>query len=367
MRITCVIHSLAGGGAERVMAGLASRLAVRHHVTLVTLGDGTDDRHAVDARVQRVDLDCMADMPSGWIGLPARLVAIGTRMRLLRQSIRRTRPDVVLSFCDSMNVRVLLALRGGKHPPVVVAERSDPSKQSLGRIGDWLRRKTYRQAAAIVAQTSSQAETLRHWTNREVHVIASAVEPPISTISEQNGRVILGVGRLEHEKGFDRLLDAFAALHQEGAADWRLRIVGEGSQRDALQSQAESLGVAEAVQMPGWVSPIQPEYLAAGVFVLPSRYEGFPSALLEAMSVGLPSIAVDCESGPREIVDDGVNGLLVADSVDGLVAGMKSLTNDEVARQRFSGESVHVADRFGWDRLVDRFEDVLREASKSAS
>lgn len=342
------------------MAGLASRLAGRHEVTLVTLGDGSDDRHKVDAKVHRADLDCMADLPAGCLGVPARLVAIGGRMRALRQSIRRGRPDVVLSFCDSMNVRVLLSLRGGKHPPVVVAERSDPAKQSLGRIGDWLRRKTYRQAAAVIAQTESQARTLREWTCRDVDVIASAVQKPPSFQRASASRVVLAVGRLEHEKGFDRLLKAFATNKRSGSAmDWKLRIVGEGSQRDVLRNQANELGIADALQMPGWIDDMWPEYARAQVFALPSRYEGFPSALLEAMASGLPCVAVDCESGPREIIAHGDNGLLVNDDVVGLADGLARLLADEGLRAQLGADATRVIERFGWERLTKRFEDVL--------
>jgi GalNAc-alpha-(1->4)-GalNAc-alpha-(1->3)-diNAcBac-PP-undecaprenol alpha-1,4-N-acetyl-D-galactosaminyltransferase len=201
--------------------------------------------------------------------------------------------------------------------PVVVSERSDPSRQKLGPIWERLRRQKYKRVDAVVALTDASADYLRGYLGRPVIVIPSAVDrPPMSSdrIVAQANRRIVGLGRLEHEKGFDRLLDAFSDLTvraPEGEQDWSLRIIGEGSMRGQLESKVQQLGLSDRVSLPGWIRPVWSELSAATIFVLPSRYEGFPSALLEAMAVGVPSLSVDCESGPRAVLTDNVNGLLV--------------------------------------------------------
>ena len=320
MNITCIIHSLDGGGAERVMAGLASRLAGRGHaVTLVTLDDATGDRHHVDASVTRRPLDVMTES-RGWI---EKAVNTRGRIRSVRQAVKSTGSDVVLSFCDRTNILALQAAATLK-VPVVVGERSDPSQQNLGRFWEYQRRRTYPSAARIVALTDTSAANLQPLSSRPVVVIPSAVDTPPSfsnrTVAAEN-RLIVGVGRLEPEKGFDRLIEAFAMAMSEtseaatqdadAVSPWTLRLLGEGTQRETLGQLAAAHAVDSRVDFRGWVKPVWEELAAATLFVLPSRYEGFPSALLEAMAVGVPSLAVDCESGPRAIITPDQDGMLV--------------------------------------------------------
>ncbi|MCO8123061.1 glycosyltransferase [Stieleria sp. TO1_6] len=360
LSIVCLIHSLSGGGAERVMAGLASRLSVRgHHVTLVTLDDASNDRHELDSTVQRVSLNLVANA-SGVFG---KIRQVKRRHQHIAATIRQLEPDVVLSFCDRTNIDVLLSSSTAT-PPVVVCERSDPAQQSLGWIWERVRKSIYCRAATVVALTETAAMYLRPISNRVV-VIPSAIERAEITsdrLTATNAKLIVGVGRLEHEKGFDRLLDAFAT---STTADWRLVVYGEGSLRSELITQAEQLGVADRFELPGWTRPIQPSLAAATMFCLPSRYEGFPSALLEAMALGVPVISVDCESGPRQIVQDGVNGLLVDSSADGLSKGIACYIDDPACREKLGQAGQSVADTFNWASMVDQFETVLQAAAES--
>ncbi len=140
MRITCIIHSLAGGGAERVLAGLASALTERlHQVTLITLDDGRQDRHAVSALVRRVSLDLMRPSRGRWSAVTANT----RRIARLRRAVVRSRPEAVLSFCDRTNVLTLLAL-AGMSLPVIVSERSNPAAQQLPWPWSALRPRLYR-------------------------------------------------------------------------------------------------------------------------------------------------------------------------------------------------------------------------------
>jgi glycosyltransferase involved in cell wall biosynthesis len=367
MKIACVIHSLSGGGAERVLAGLASRLAARgHHVTLITLGDGSDDRYPLADGVHRHPLGVMQPSRNIVDGLANAL----HRVRALRQALNQIGPDVVLSFCDQTNILTLLAARRLKLP-VVVSERSDPAQQRLSTCWELQRRRTYRRAAAVVALTPPAARHLADLLHRdEVLVIPSAIDkPPFASerqAAEANRRIV-AVGRLEHEKGFDRLLQAIANLirhRPELCHGWTLRILGEGSQRGRLEQQIEQLQLRQQVSLPGWIRPLWDELGAATLFVLPSRYEGFPSALGEAMALGIPSVAVDCESGPRSMIRNGVNGLLVRNDLDGLEAGIRRLLADTAMRQRLGEAGKQIVDQFGWDAMVDAYEALLQRSSK---
>lgn len=350
------------------MAGLASRLATRGHcVTLITLDDGSNDRHDVDDQVIRCRLDVLGVVPSHAGHVVGRIGKAIRRIRTLRDAIDRSAPDVVLSFCDQTNVLTLLATRS-LNIPVVVSERSDPSHQKLGLVWEPLRKRTYRNAESIIAQTDSSADYLRTFIGRPAIVIPSAVDvPPLQSdrTTATSNRLIVGVGRLEQEKGFDRLIDAFSELTKQSAAirqHWRLRVIGEGSLRDQLEQQVGNLGLSDRVTMPGWIRPVWQELAEATLFVLPSRYEGFPSALLEAMALGVPSIAVDCDSGPGAILQDNVNGLLVQNDLAGLTTGMQRMVAEEELRERLGEAGKQIVHQFGWDAMVDAYDQVLAEA-----
>jgi GalNAc-alpha-(1->4)-GalNAc-alpha-(1->3)-diNAcBac-PP-undecaprenol alpha-1,4-N-acetyl-D-galactosaminyltransferase len=269
---------------------------------------------------------------------------------------------VVLSFCDRTNVLTLLATRGTAIP-VVVSERSDPAAQAMPWPWSWLRTKLYRRAGAVVVLTSAAAATVAPWSAQRPIVIASAVQQPESIArrrpAEGAGGQLIGVGRLEVEKGFDQLLVAFAAIAPQHP-QWHLTIHGEGSLRDPLERQRDQLGLSGRVDFPGWTRPIWPALQASDLFVLPSRHEGFPSALLEAMTAGLACICFDCPSGPGEIVRDGVDGLLVpeGDTV-ALAAAMDRCMRSPELRGALGDHAAQVGARFEWQAMVDAYERVL--------
>ncbi len=347
-----------------MMAGLASRLANRdHQVTLITLDQGQQDLYAVDPDVARRPLAVMGQSH----GIVKRYFGARRRIIALRGAIDQIRPDVILSFCDRTNILTLMAAGRGA-APVVVSERSDPAEQSLGRIWETLRWRNYPRAAALVALTDSAATYLRQRIDRPVIVIPSAVDrPPLTSdrSAAQANRRILALGRLEYEKGFDRLLDAFSDLLIRAPAateGWTLRIIGEGSLRQQLNARIQQLDLADRVSMPGRIMPVWEELAQATLFVLPSRYEGFPSALLEAMATGVPSVAADCPSGPRVIVNHQVNGLLVANNQSSLASGMWRLIECSETRERLGQAGKQVIDQFDWESMVDAYQRVLQQA-----
>jgi glycosyltransferase involved in cell wall biosynthesis len=364
MKITSVIHSLNGGGAERVMAGLVTRLQRRgHSCTLITLDDATQDRHAVDPAVTRRPLDVMRNSSSRWSAVTNNL----RRAATLRRAIAQSKPDVVLSFCDVTNVLTLLASRGLR-VPVVVSERSDPKKQKLPWPWSTLRPRLYRHAARVIVLTDTAAAEVTPWCDVTPIVIPSAVDTPTPTPTESSDaqesqqRILLGVGRLEREKGFDRLIDAFATLAPQ-FPDWKLRIVGDGSCRRVLERQATDAALNDRIEFVGWLQPIWPAYATVDLFALTSRYEGFPSALLEAMASGLAVLSVDCESGPRAIIRDGVNGLLVKDERASIVEGLRRAMSDAELRLRLGNTAREIINQFGWEAMVDAYERVLMQVA----
>ena len=351
------------------MAGLASRLADRgHQVSLLTFQDG-DDQYPVADAVQRLRLPQATGSSLPVVG---RIQALRRRWRALGQQIVASRPDVVLSFCDRNNVDVLIALsekgRQRTKVPVVVCERSDPSQQSAGRWRQIARRRLYPKAATVVALTKTAASYLSTFSGNVV-VIPSAVDSPLVLSNrDQAGqqRSIVAAGRLEPEKGFDRLIRAFA-LGLGSNQDWKLIIYGQGSQLETLRDLAKQFSVDKRVNFPGWVSPLAPALAEATIFCLSSRYEGFPSVVMEAMSMGVPTISVDCESGPREIITQGVDGWLVEPTEAALAAGLKHLVADKPLRESLGQQGRKIAERLGWSAMVDQYESMLKTCSHDSA
>ncbi len=360
MKITAIIHSLDGGGAERVMAGLTTRLQQRGHiVTLITLDDGHHDRHEIGSEVQRVALNVMRHSRNKLSGL----LNSGRRIWALRKAIEQSNPDVVLSFCDVTNLLTLLATRG-LSLPVVISERSDPAQQSLPWPWSVARPKLFRRADDVVVLTQTAANTVAAWSKGPPTIIPSAVDrPPVLDrhhLFTRTEKILVGVGRLEIEKGFDRLIAAFARV-ASSFPKWQLRIIGDGSCRLALEQQAAALGLSTRIQFPGWLQPIWPSLRDADLFALTSRYEGFPSALLEAMATGVAVIAVDCESGPRAIIDNDVDGLLIANDEASIDVALERCMGNEALRHWLGKNATDVTMRFGWDAMVDAYEQRLRQ------
>lgn len=359
-----LVSSLGGGGAERVIAELASFLCdCGHRVTLTTLEGDREDAYALDPRVQRLRADIMWDSAT----VIQRVVNTLRRLSIMRRAIRSVKPDVVISFIDMTNIRVLGALIG-TGIPVVVSERTDPRHHRIGPLWEVLRVLTYPMAARVVVQTDS----VRDWARRavaraQVVVIPNAVrafEPtnPERPAAMPAGRVITAMGRLSHEKGFDLLLDAFAQAGLAGRG-WSLVILGEGPKRQALTEQAARLGIASYVSLPGRTREPEAWLRHADIFALSSRYEGFPNVLVEAMQCGAASVAFACDSGPSTIVRDGVDGLLVPDQdVHALALALSRLADDAQLRARLGACARNIVERFSRETVYRQWQALCDDA-----
>lgn len=359
MRITFVIPSLTPGGAERVITTMANYWSNRGwNVTLLTFDDGgAPPFYELDPRVVHHSLGIAAASANAI----AALLNNFSRLSRLRQAIRASRPEAVISFMDRTNVVTLLAT-WGMGLPVVVSERNDPAQSKIGRVWSGLRFFTYHLASRLVVQTERAGAffppSIRH---RSMVIPNPVVRPELGATSLYRLKqpAIVAMGRLVEQKGFDLLIGAFARL-KERHPTWSLTIIGEGPLRPSLELLAASHGIQDRVAFPGRIKDPQAVLAQADIFVLSSRFEGFPNALCEAMACGLPVISTDCPSGPCEIIRDTYDGLLVQPNDEtALATAMDRLMSDTSFRERLSKRAVEVTQRFGIERVMDSWEHLL--------
>ena len=171
----------------------------------------------------------------------------------------------------------------------------------------------------------------------------------------------MAAGALRRRKGFDRLLRAWALLAPD-RPDWSVEIFGDGVERDALDAMIHRLGLRRSVRLRGHSPKLMDELPRASLFAMTSRREGFPMVLLEAMSVGLPVVAYDCPTGPRDIVSEGVDGYVVPDGRTRLMAeALGRLTDDEDRRRRFGDAALEKAERYELAAIAGRWEELFGE------
>ena len=366
MRIAFVIYSLAAGGAERVASTLINYwVGAGEQVTLVTLDSVEKDFYRIDARVKRIALGLTSESKNRreFIGNNLR------RVKSLRALFRSFEFDVVVSFIDKTNVLVLLATLG-LGVPVIVSERIDPRKYAIGTVAACLRRVLYPSARAVVVQTAGISQWARRIVGKEaIHVIPNPISEQFLGSHGSNGtsahHTVVAIGRMESQKGFDRLLAAFAKC-AERRPEWTLRIVGEGTERPSLQELAIKLGLESRIRLDTVTKEPEKVLRDSDLFVLPSRYEGFPTVLLEAMACGLPVISFDCPTGPREMIRDGIDGVLVPpDDVEALAKAMDRLMGAQEERQRLAARAVEVSERFGLPRVMVMWSEVLGKAARA--
>lgn len=368
MNMVLVIPSLGGGGAERVMATLANAWAARGDtITLITLSDSAGDVYQLDPLVRRVGLGLLQSSNN----ILQALANNWRRVFALRRAITQSRPDAVVSFTTNTNMLTILACWWTRIP-VVVSERISVIEQPPRGIWALAYASLYRRAHAVVALTRRGAEWLELHLGKPVHVVPN---PVIVDKADAGGPAaeellnrlpsryrLLAAGRLEHQKGFDLLLTAFAKV-AAARPDWGLVIIGEGPERKMLEARVMELGLRDRVLMPGFVQHPQAIMRRADAFVLSSRFEGLPNALIEAMACGLPCVSFDCHTGPSELIQHGVNGLLVPPTdVAALVDALLVVTSETAPREEWGDAARALESRLGLDTVLRKWDALCAGA-----
>jgi len=335
-RVVMVLNDLAGGGTQRVATTMANAWAARGDEVTLALVSPETDAWTVDPRIRRIDLG----LRRGTRTLLGALRDYGAVVLRLRRLLRDVRPELAIGFIAHINV--LLVLAGlGLGLRIAVSERNDPSRQSFGPIWDRLRRWLYPLADIVTANSQSALDALSTYVPRQrLALLPNPLAAPPAPGNRE--KLVLAVGRLHRQKAYDVLIEAFARIAAEHS-DWSLRIAGEGEERGALERAVSRHRLTDRVTLLGYVADPAPLYAAAGIFVMASRHEGTPNALLEAMAAGLPCVVSDGVGGGLDFLRDEVSGLVVPrEQADALGRAMARLMEDAALRLRI-GEAARSA------------------------
>lgn len=345
-KILIINNGLSGGGIERASTSMANAFDTSgYEVTIL----------ALYKRDRFFSLNSGIDFIEPQINIKGRYLYALKMMAYVRKEIKRIKPDTILAFGEWTNTFIVIATRG-LHTPLYLSDRMSPTL-SLGSIQNRLRKVFYRFADGVIAQTGYARDIIaKNTKNKNVIVIPNPVNA-VDKVNVESLNIITTIGRLTKEKGHRFLIEAFSQIE---AKDWKLQIVGDGYERSYLEELAANLGVKDRVIFVGHQKNIGLYLSKARIFVLPSLSEGFPNALIEAMSVPLACVSSNCVAGPSDIIKDGENGLLVEP------ANSKALTNainrlvaGENLRTRLAESAYKVRKDLDFDTIKERYLEFI--------
>ncbi|SKB46433.1 glycosyltransferase family 4 protein [Maribacter arcticus] len=359
--IAFVIYSLNSGGAERVVSTLANGLTKYYNVTIITFTD-IPPFYELDEKVNVVY--CFSNLQ------PSKnfIDSISTNYNLFKQLKVKSKAlsiDLLIGFMTNTNILTVLAAKSLKIP-VLISERINPKFSILPKLWSIMRRLTYPSANYLIIQT----EPIKHYFEAFVKKDKLKILPnPISSVHREfkekinlpiKENIVLSVGRLSNQKGHDIAIKAFTKLKPN---NWELHIVGEGPKRKEYEELIIKLKMTDKIKLIGRDNNISNYYLKSKIFIFPSRFEGFPNALTEAMYMGLPSISTDCPTGPSELIDNDKNGYLIpVDDVENLTANLEILINNKSLRTKLGDNAALSVTHLEEDKVVEQWLKLISES-----
>ncbi|HSV87900.1 MAG TPA: glycosyltransferase [Bacteroidales bacterium] len=345
--ILVVGPSLKLGGVERASSNIANAFAAHgHHITFL----------ALFPQSHFFKLQPGVNFVEPLNGLNAKRLNIFKTIGWVRKQASHLKPDVVLVFGYFYSAVTRLALAGLKIP-VFASDRASPLFKWPIHVHLFNHMVfTLFPPAGLIAQTGQAAEKQRAYFKKRtrINVIPNALRQVQLHPDLTRQKTVLAVGRLtDHLKGFDRLIEAFAKI---GNQDWLLVFAGGDTDGGHLKKQARELGIYDRVRFLGKVKDLDRVLAGAGIFVIPSRSEGYPNALCEAMAAGLPCIAFDFVAGPRDIITHNHDGLIVENgNTNALAATIDYLIENPAERERLGKNAMEISERLNLDKIGGQY------------
>lgn len=363
MKLLFYIHGLTGGGAERVMATLMNSFVKQNHQVRVIYTESLEEStYQLDSRIEQIYMQKACPMKSS--SMPAKIFRRVWKYSAIRKLAKMYKPDFVVSFLRIQNNDVLASLLGTKIP-VIIGDHTNVDRKYPLRTS-FLSTILYPSASGITMLT---LRDYSKWKNKYKHVYY--IPNPCDIKQKHNGiarhKVVLGVGRVNQWeiKGFDSLIKAWNLIKNKHPG-WKCQIAGAYSDKSLSDIRREVGDKAfKNVEFIGFRTDIHDYMESCEVFCLSSRIEGMPMVLLEALNLGCACVAFDCVTGPAEMIEDGITGLLVKDQdVNELAIKLDKIITDEKLRNMFHKNAPMSVDRFSTENVLNMWYQMFNDLKK---
>lgn len=375
--VYCIRATYNPGGMERVLLNKVSYLSNRFdwEILIVTTDQqGRPPFYPFPQGIRMIDLgiDYADDNDKGVF---KKIAGYLRRKRIhkkrLTHLLQKEKADIVVSLYPSES-SFLPDIKDGSRK-VLELHYCKFFRLQYGRKGllGWIDRWRTSQDERIVRRFDKFVvlthEDQGYWGNLpNIEVIPNAAMNMSGHFSDVSSHRVIAVGRLDYQKGFDRLIQAWEVIQETGRFnDWHLNIFGQGEWHDRLQSMIESRGVEDTAHINAPTNNIGDEYAQSSLIVMTSNYEGFGMVLVEAMACGVPAVAFDCKCGPKDIIRQGENGFLVANGdIQGLVDAMMEMMENEELRKRFSKNAKKVVSTYSEEAIMEKWIRLFSSLTK---
>lgn len=355
MKITFVTRSMWAGGAERVISELVKYYAHCEDTCSIITLDEQSVLYDIPSSVKFVAI--------GEIFKKNRLIDKILRYINLRKIIKETTPDIVVSLPEDIGIFVIPALFG-LNVPVIVSERNNPWVMPWKRTTRILRKLVYPYVDGIIFQTKEASSFFpKHIRNKGI-ILPNPVDLNRFSNTDvlKRSKTVVSAGRLVEQKNFKLLIESFSWFHKIHP-EYKLIIYGEGEMREELESLASNILSERAFEFPGRRVDLIDEMRKASIFVLSSDYEGLPNVVIEAMLLGLPVISTNCPTGgPKELINDGVNGLLVSvGDVSEMCKAMEKIASSEDYAMKLGDNAMKISRIYDSKVVANQWKEYFYE------
>lgn len=354
MKILFNMGSLQKGGAERVATNLCNYLVNNNDISIVTTIKA-ESAYPLDEKVKVYNLD--DNKPNSNF-----IIKNIKRIRALNKVIKEIEPDTIVSFLPEPSYRVLFLKIFNRKLKIIVSVRNDPKIEYASKINKIVMRVLYSLADGFVFQTKEAKEYFSKKIQERSVIIPNSINEEFinADISNEKQNIIVNVGRLEEQKNQELLIKAFIPIAKK--YDYKLIIYGEGNTRKKLETLVKENDLEEKVFLQGNTDNIKEKLNEAQIFVLTSKYEGMPNALMEAMAMGLACISTDCPcGGPKFLIKNNYNGILVDNDINILSETIENLIIDENKRKKIAKNAVQIREKLNPDKINNEWKKYIEK------
>lgn len=359
MKIDFIISSLGGGGAERVMTLMAESLSrnSKYEISVITFLKGNDNYKLKDS-IKHKELNGANYIPSHTLRSVINLT------RYYRNESNR--PDVAVSFITLTNFIAILGckLNGVK---IIAQEHNSHLRFMKGRkfISAFTKKFIYRKADVLTVLTAFDLPFYKKYGANPYVMPNPCSFTPIASNEHERDKTILAIGNLNRyfHKGFDNLIELIDPLLKK-YPEWTLKIAGGGKESsfEYIKQIVSDYNLENRIVFTGFITNVSEVMYNSSIFILPSRYEGLPMVLLEAMSQGMACIAYDCKTGPSDIINHNENGLLIEDqNMAQMQSNLEKLMTNKDLRKSLAEEGIKSLGKYDIEAITARYEDLFNQ------